>query len=80
MKLSGLRSVSYLSVLREGHRVMRAAGHLSNLLVGQVGCDQQRRHALVGAPVADLTVAVVTPGEELPVCHRDSQQRSQLVV
>ena len=64
----------YLSVLSERHGVMRAARHLPHFLVLRVGGDQQRRQSLVGVPVPQLTVAVVSPCKQLSVCNTQTQR------
>lgn len=46
---------------------MRPAGNLCDLLIEQVGGHEPRSHPLVGRPISQLAVAVVAPGEQLPV-------------
>lgn len=58
----------YLSVMSEGQRVVRAARHLHHSLALQLGCDQRRRQGWKVRGRPHLTVAVVAPSKELPVC------------
>lgn len=53
---------------------MRAARHLGHLLVREVGGDQHRGQSLVGGPVPNLTVAIVTPSKQLSVCEESTQR------
>ena len=57
----------YLSVGSEGDGVVRATGHLRHPLVEQVSGDLGWGQAMVGGPISQLAVAVVSPGKHLSV-------------
>lgn len=65
---------SYLSIVSEGHGVMRATCHFCHFLALEVRGDQHRGQPLVCRPNPHLTVAIVTPRKQLSVCSNSTQR------
>lgn len=59
--------IGYLSISCEGNSVMGATGHLCHSLVKEVGGYKGRGQSVVGGPIAQLAVAIVSPGKYLSI-------------
>lgn len=57
----------------QSHGVVRAAGHLGDDLIQQVARHQHRRHLLIGCPVSQLAVTVMTPGKNCSIWATNTQ-------
>lgn len=58
---------THFSHVGQSHGVVRAAGHLSDDLIQQVGRHQHRGHLLIGCPDSQLAVTVMTPGKNCSI-------------
>lgn len=59
--------ISYLSISCEGNSVVGATGHLCHSLVKEVGGHQGRGQSVVGGPIAQLAVAIVSPSKHFSI-------------
>lgn len=64
---------NHLSILSEGHGVMRATGHLFHLLVLEISGYQHWGQHLVGSPIPQLAIAIVPPRKQLSICNESTQ-------